>query len=314
MSPRIISSLLALSVAAGCATNPQDLAFEDSAAPELGKADHRGLELTPIDAFIGDRRFDGGLQILTSAERYSEYLGVEAPADIDFDREWVVFFGLGVRNTGGFAAVIDGLEYYPSFGALVVNTREVQPGFDCIVTQALTNPYVLFKFDIPEDAAWYTSRHEVERRRCGPSPEELQADLAESRSAWDATVAANGASYTYVSEFHSFLGFSSQTTIVVEDNVVVERHFKAQHTGGGDATTWSEIGGEVGSHPEGAPALLVDDLYDQCADEVLIQDFDDNFIHLSFDDAGLLQACQFTPRLCQDDCSRGPSISSIELQ
>lgn len=295
------------------AAGDDDLTFEPDAAGDLGKADHRSVELTPFQASIGDRRFDGGLEILTSAERYVEELGAEPPADIDFDREWVVFFGIGVRNTGGYSASLDSLEYYPGFGALVVRTREVSPGFDCIVTQALTNPYALYRFPRPRNARWYTSRHESETRRCGPSPEELQADVADSRAKWDTQVLAAGGNYTYTREFHSFLGFSSRTTIVVRDNAVTERHFKAQHESGGEATTWSELGADVGSHDEGAPALLMEDLYDQCTDDVLTVDFEDNFISVLFNTDGLLQVCQSTNRHCQDDCSRGPSIGSIEF-
>lgn len=290
-----------------------DLAFEEGAADELGKADFASVALTPFDAPIGDRRFDGGLEILTSADRYVEELGAEPPADIDFDNEWVVFFGLGVRNTGGFGASIDSLEYYAGFGALVVRTREVSPGFDCIVTQALTNPYALYRFAKPSRARWYTSRHESESRRCGPSPEELQSDLADSRAKWDTQVLAAGGNYTYTREFHSFLGFSARTTIVVRDNAVTERHFKSQHVSGGDATTWSEIGAEVGSHDEGAPAVLMEALYDECANDVLTVDFDEHFINVFFNTDGLLQVCQSTNVHCNDDCARGPSIGSIEL-
>jgi hypothetical protein len=302
-------------LASACAVDTADeLTFEDEGtAPDLGKADHASLALTPIDAFIGDVRFDGGLEILTSAERYTDVLGVEPPADLDFADEWVVFYGLGVRNTGGFSASIDALEYYPGFGGLLVRTREVKPGFDCIVTQALTNPYGLYRFDRPSGARWFTSRHTDESRRCGPSADELQSDLADSREAWDAAIAANGADYTYTREFHSFLGFSSRTTIVVRDNAVTERHFKSQHAGGGDATTWSELGDEVGSHAEGAPAVLIEALYDECADDVLTVDFDEHFISVHFNTDGLLQVCQSTNIHCADDCARGPSIGSIEL-
>jgi hypothetical protein len=86
------------------------------------------------------------------------------------------------------------------------------------------------------------------------------------------------------------------------------------HSSDGSTTTWSEIWAEVGSpDDQGHPVALVDDLYDECANDVLTRDEDENFINLSFHGDRLLQVCTHFPLNCADDCSRGPVITSIDM-
>jgi hypothetical protein len=313
-----IAPLLASLLLAACAptdsTDESDLPFEDGAGLDLSKADHLGLSLTPVDAPVGhDRLEKGGRAILTSSASWQRYFKSDAPADIDWDREWVAFYGSGLQSTGGFSAEILGLSFIAGDELLVLETRDVSPGFDCIVTQALTTPFTLVKFTVPSPApVWAISDHASETLRCGPSAEELQAQLADSLGRWNAARDAHGNSYTYSQVMHSFIGFSGETTFVVEAGVIVERHFKSQF--GADVNTWSELGAEVGSHTdEGHPLALVDDLYQECAAEVLTVDLEQHFVSLGFDDAGLLQTCTAFHRLCNDDCDRGPKLGFIEL-
>ena len=316
MRTRSIAYFLSVSLAAACGPTELgsgDLPFEDG-AEGIGKADHNSLEITPVVASIdNDVLTRGGKAILTSADSWEEYMGSPAPADVDFDREWVAFYGAGIRNTGGYSAEILAVHNLPVLGGLVVETRHQSPGFDCIVTQAFTWPHAVVKFDIPEPTpTWATSDHTDETRRCGPDNSERLADLAVSLDAWEQAKSDNGNSYSYTREFFSFLGFSFETDFVVEDGVVVERHYKAQS--GTNVVQWSEIGDEVGTHEgEGHRVALIDDLYEECKTEVLTQDEDENFMNLSFDENGLLQSCTYFPRNCADDCSRGPVISVIEL-
>ena len=318
---RAFASIL-LTAAAACAPSSEsidegsDLPFEEEGAVDLGKADQASIAVVAVDdATLGnDRLQTGGRAIITSAGSWRRYFGTEAPASVDFGREWVAFYGSGLKNTGGYAAEIVSLSLLAEDRGLVLATRDVSPGFDCIVTQAFTTPHALVKFAAPTPRpTWAVSDHESETRRCGPSNEERLAELATSRTAWQAAASAHGNSYTYSQVMASFTGFDAETTFVVESGVVVERHFKSQF--GADVTTWSEVGGEVGSHSdEGHPVALVDDLYDECEGQVLTRDEEEHFIHLAFDDAGLLQTCTSFHRLCNDDCDRGPKLGFISFE
>lgn len=312
----LTASLTALALGAcGAEVAPTDgdLPFAGE-APEVGKADQVGIDFTELLVNVeSDRLARGGRAILTSAESFESYLGVPAPADLDFDEQWVAFYGAGTRNTGGYSATITGLALDQASGTLIMETEHQSPGFDCLVTQAITWPHHLVAFEVPSpEPTWYAADHTDETYRCSPTPLQLQAELATSRDAWEDARKAAGNSYTYVSSLWSFLGFSFETTIVVEDGVVIERHYKAQHAGGGDSTQWSELGADVGSHDEGHAPVLLDDLYDECANEILTLDADEYWINLSIDpDDGLLRSCTAAHRQCQDDCARGPNVTSI---
>jgi len=313
------SSLIALSLlgVTACATdqNTDELPFEGEATDD-GKADHATVAFTELDANIGNTRLQqGGTVILTSKAAWKRVMGTTAPASVDFSKEWVAFFGTGVKNTGGFGAEITGIRYSASLGSLILSTHATSPGNDCIVTQAFTTPHHVVKFNIPSPRPIYAlADAKSEVKRCSPTNEERKQELAASLQEWNRAKAVNGNSYTYTRMFQSFTGFSGRTTLVVKNGVVTERHYKAQHLSGGEATIWDEIGAQVGSHTdEGFPAVLVDALYEQCRTDVLTQNETTNWMNFQVDSNGFLQACTYTPMACQDDCSRGPTISSIEF-
>jgi hypothetical protein len=292
-----------------------DLAFEE-ATTGIGKADHLSIDFVEIQTNISiDRKTRGGRAIVTSADSFEAYFGTQAPDSVDFDHEWVAFYGLGTRNTGGFSATISGISNLPYWGGMVLETQDNSPGSDCFVTQAITWPYTLVKFEAPEPTpTWFSVDHESEVTKCGPDNEDRLDELSLSLQSWESARDDANNSYTYTSEFQSFLGFGGRTTIVVDQGVVVERHYKAQHISGGDAIQWSEVGGDVGTHDEGAQALLVDDLYTICAQDILTNDEETHWINLFIDSSdGLLRSCTASHRLCNDDCSRGPNIASISF-
>ena len=314
---RITSLIVSLSIF-GCATDEQptdELPFEGDAS-EAGKADHSSLAFTAFEADISNNRLQrGGTIIMTSKAAWTRVMGTPAPANVDFSKEWVVFFGTGVKNTGGYSAQVTELRYSASQRSLVVSTKATSPGPDCIVTQAFTTPHHLVKITVPSPRPLFAlADAKSETRRCSPTNEERKVELAMSRQAWDRAKLENGNSYTYKRGFQSFTGFSGETTLVVKNGVVTERHYKEQHLSGGEAVTWSEIGAQVGSHADqGFAPVLVDALYEECRTNVLTQDEDRNWMNFGVDENGFLQVCTYTPMECQDDCSRGPSITSIDF-
>ena len=311
--------LIALSLfTAACATDEQpagELPFGGD-ADDAGKADHATLAFTTIDAEISQNRLQrGGTVIMTTAAAWDRVMGTPVPAGVDFSKEWVLFFGTGIKNTGGYGAEVTDLAYSASLRSLVVSTMATSPGLDCVVTQAFTTPHQLVKFSVPSPRPLFAlADAEAEERRCSPTNEERQAELAVSREAWDRAKAMFNNSYTYKRGFSSFTGFQGETTLVVNNGVVVERHYKAQHLSGGEATMWSEYGADVGSHTdEGFAPVLVDALYDECRTQVLTQDETKNWMSFGLDGNGFLQVCTYTPMGCQDDCARGPSITEISF-
>jgi hypothetical protein len=310
--PVLFSAALTLGIPA-CSVEDAggDLPFEGE-VDQAGKADHLSIPFTELFAEIEfSRRAQGGKLIITSGSSWEANMGTPAPAEVDFSKEWVAFYGGGLRNTGGYAADIVGLELTGD-GGLLVSTRSISPGPDCIVTQAPTTPQMLVKFAIPSPRPFYAvGHHEHETRRCRSTNEERLAELATSREAWEQAKLDNMNTYTYEREFNSFIGLTGRTTIVVEDGVVTERHYKQAHINGGSHEQWSELGADVGSHVQGFAPVLIDALYDECRDEVLVQDEEENLMSFSLDSRGLLQACTYFPRNCADDCERGPRISSL---
>ena len=159
-----------LSLAACASETPEgELPFEGDAG-ELGKADGVSVAVTELNADIDMSRLpQGGTFIITSKKAWTRVMGTDAPADVNFAKEWVAFFGTGIKNTGGFSAQITDLRYHPGAGALVLSTHATSPGFDCIVTQAFTNPHHVVKFKIPSPRPLFAlADSSSEVKRCSP--------------------------------------------------------------------------------------------------------------------------------------------------
>lgn len=70
--------------------------------------------------------------------------------DIDFSKNMVIGVGMGSRSSGGYSAEIKNI--IVEDGKLAVNLVEFQPGSNCLVTMAITQPYhlvVLESSDLP---------------------------------------------------------------------------------------------------------------------------------------------------------------------
>jgi len=69
----------------------------------------------------------------------------------------------------------------------------------------------------------------------------------------------------------------------------------------GNSVVWSEVGAEIGSHAQGAKPALVDELYAECADEIIVQDPVENWVNLVIDASNnLMLSYTTTPRECFD--------------
>lgn len=107
---------------------------------------------TPISFGTFDDDLDGAGQnevrkVFTSASAYRNYFGHDAPSDVDFYYDWVVFYSAGTQSTAGYTAKIESV--YTSGSTIYVKTRLESPGDNCNVTQAETTPYAFARFSKP---------------------------------------------------------------------------------------------------------------------------------------------------------------------
>lgn len=108
--------------------------------------------------------------LLTSARLYQAFVGSPPPEDLNFQREWVVLYAAGTLPTGGYEADISYIGRSADGRTLTIETRLVEPGATCFVTQALTNPYVLVRFPRLDNARTVTFTHVSEVRECSSDP------------------------------------------------------------------------------------------------------------------------------------------------
>lgn len=71
-----------------------------------------------------------------------------SPPAIDFSTEMVLAVVLGERPTGGYSVDIASVTRNTNPTVVRAFVTEVQPGSDCVVTQAITVPYHLVKVDV----------------------------------------------------------------------------------------------------------------------------------------------------------------------
>jgi hypothetical protein len=147
-----------------------------------------------------------------------------------------------------------------------------------------------------------------------PVTAELMAKLDQSVRVWRDVKEAHGASYTYRVRFRSWTGFGSDTTIYVSADVVVRRDYSSFDRDEQGVThpvdAWSELGEQVGGHPEGASPVTIDVLYTQCAD-ALKQDTATNRLFFETEPSGVMRRCGFVPDNCADDCFNGVRIETL---
>ena len=72
------------------------------------------------------------------AEVTEPYMPPPPVPTIDFATEAVIVASMGMKSSGGYSIVIEGV--YEAESTLYVEVREISPGSNCVTTQALTAP------------------------------------------------------------------------------------------------------------------------------------------------------------------------------
>ena len=159
---------------------------------------------------------------------------------------------------------------------------------------------------------------------------ELKQQLATSKTAWLKVKKECKGNYEYDVTFSSWVGFGSTTTIVVKDNKVVARRYKARPARNmvvaiaapGEkppelpkGKEWEETGDTLGSHKQGAKAKTIDQYYAE-VEKLLEKGIDANHRWLvRFHKNGVIQYFGYSDKRIMDDAPfNGAKINKFTVK
>ena len=162
---------------------------------------------------------------------------------------------------------------------------------------------------------------------CGTVPaataEDVSRQLTESNQAWQKVKDSCGGNYEYTIRFTSWVGFGRETTVVVRDNTVSERRFRAwparptvPGTPEAGEVSWSETGDDIGSHTDGAAPKTLDELYADAVVDLATPGPADNceFIFRG-NEQGVMLACYWIDRrIAGDSPKNGVALSALTIE
>ena len=144
-------SFFLLALAACAADDAGELAVEgDVDVATESKDDVDDTEFTVFDPGLEFEASGEVRKVFTTAEGYQAYFGTAPPSRVDFAKEWVVFYSAGYQPTGGYDTQVRRISVSATGRTLKVTTSLVSPGAGCFVTQAVTRPYIVARFPIPD--------------------------------------------------------------------------------------------------------------------------------------------------------------------
>ncbi len=116
---------------------------------EAEKADQATLAVIALDVAAPSDGYTERVGVIKTKTRWRQVFGTEAPASVNFARQWVAFYTAGAQNSGGFTASVTKIRISPSGKTLTIVTNLDQPGAGCMVTNAITFPYAVVAFKKP---------------------------------------------------------------------------------------------------------------------------------------------------------------------
>ena len=150
---------------------------------------------------------------------------------------------------------------------------------------------------------------------CGQSKEMI--DFDKSLQAWKVLQRDKKADhYEYTTSFSSFSGYGTTTSVEVKYNKVVSRSVKVWQRNGPNANvtkSFTENSSNLHSNPDGSKAKTMDELYQECQNEVLTKSPLKYKITFIVHSNGILRYCTYRPHNCQDDCTNGVNIERIKF-
>lgn len=116
---------------------------------EAEKADQATLAFTTLDVDAPSDAVAERVGVIKTKARWREVFGTEAPASVNFARQWVAFYTAGAQSSGGFTASVTKIRVSSSGKTLTVVTNLDKPGAGCAVTRNITFPYAVVAFKKP---------------------------------------------------------------------------------------------------------------------------------------------------------------------
>ena len=140
-----------------------------------------------------------------------------------------------------------------------------------------------------------------------------------SQKTWLTFKESSNNSYRYTVTNESWTGSSWETSITVENGIVIQRDFEFTSTEGLSTNIkqsdlqWTETGSEIGSHENGAEPITLDEIYNKAQNDWLIKR-NNTTTYLETKNNGMISTCGYVDKQCADDCFIGVKIKNIEAQ
>lgn len=164
MRTRLLTTISVLALSFGGIAACADVA-DDAEEAELeegsddAKTDQANIAVTAIDFGAPEDAESGKVGVIKSRAAWKSVFGFEAPASLRFDTHWVAYYTAGAQTSGGYSATITRVRLSNTGKTLKISTRLDAPGPDCFVTQAITFPYAVVKFEKPSSPVPTSNRY-----------------------------------------------------------------------------------------------------------------------------------------------------------
>ena len=154
---------------------------------------------------------------------------------------------------------------------------------------------------------------------CSKEDIAYESQFSKSEKAFNTFKEKNNNSYKFILHIHSWSGFSSETTVYVQNGKVVRRDYVAT-LGVWENDKWNftileeytETENEINTNVNGPKAVTLDEVYSKAKNELLKVNSKENTIYFETKNEGMISSVGYVPQGCQDDCFRGYQISGIE--
>jgi len=157
----LLLALASLPVAlAGCGGDA------DSASDDITQAD---VAFSVLD--VSRSHASAGVTLIKSSSDYRAFFDADPPADLSFNKSWVIHYSMGMEKTGGYATEVTRIQKTGTKGkyTLVVHTEDTSPGDACNVTQAITNPQITVRINKQTGTTKIAADVDAEVMDCGAS-------------------------------------------------------------------------------------------------------------------------------------------------
>lgn len=129
---------------------------------------------------------------------------------------------------------------------------------------------------------------------------------------WANSKKQNRNSYTYEASTVSWTGNRTTTQIKVLNDKVIARNYESFTIDSKNnkviGSSYTENESNLGSNENGAKPVTIEEVYNNCYKDYLSVDTKNNILQFTTDVNGIISACGYTIKNCQDDCFIGIHI------